>query len=257
MGSLKGVFDNGVVSSLKKVLRKTQFFQILKRCRKIATYKIAVLKDYYYAIPYAKNRYLSFRRLLENSHNVTYRGITCRKFPTDYLLIQIAVNRVKPDLIIEVGTNHGGSALYLADLVSTYNSEGKIHTIDIVDLVTEDLVLNDSRITRFLGGFESYDLSNCADYKTVMVIDDGSHNFNDVMSSLQKFKEVVSLGSYFIVEDGALSYMGWDRHYSGGPLRAIRKFLHSEDSFEVDDEFTKFFGSSTTNNPEGYLRKVR
>ena len=90
-----------------------------------------------------------------------------------------------------------------------------------------------------------------------MVIDDGSHNFSDVMSSLQKFKEVVSLGSYFIVEDGALSYMGWNRHYSGGPLKAIREFLQSEDEFEVDGEFTKFFGSSTTNNPEGYLRKVR
>ena len=256
MSSLKDSFGE-VVSSLKTVLRKTRFFQILKRFRKRISDTSAVLKDYIYAVPHSKNRYLSFRRLLENSHNVTYRGITCRKFPTDYLLIQIAVNRVKPDLIIEIGTNHGGSALYLADLVSSYNSQAKIHTIDIVDLVTEDIVLNDSRISRFLGGFESYDLSNCVNHKTVMVIDDGSHNSKDVMSSLQKFKEIVSLGSYFIIEDGALSYMGWDRHYAGGPLKAIREFLQSDDSFEVDEEFTKFFGSSTTNNPEGYLRKVR
>jgi cephalosporin hydroxylase len=253
---LKSVFGK-VVSSLKKVLRETRFFQILKRCRKIASHKTTIMKDYFFAIPHWKNRYLSFRILLENSHKVTYRGITCRKFPTDYLLIQIVVNRVKPDLIIEIGTNHGGSALYLADLVSSYNSQAKIHTIDIVDLVTEDIILNDPRISRFLGGFENYDLSNCTNYKTVMVIDDGSHDSADVVSSLQKFKEIVTLGSYFIIEDGALSYMGWDRHYSGGPLKAIREFLQSDESFEVDEELTKFFGSSTTNNPEGYLRKVR
>jgi cephalosporin hydroxylase len=254
--SLKRVLSK-VVFSLKKVLRETRFFQILKRCRKIVWDKAAVLEDYFYAIPHSKKRYLSFRRLLENSHNVSYRGVTCRKFPTDYLLIQIAVNRVKPDLIIEIGTNHGGSALYLADLVSSYNSQAKIHTIDIVDLVTEDIVLKDSRISRFQGGFESYDLSNSAKYKTVMVIDDGSHCSNDVILCLQKFKEIVTLGSYFIVEDGALSYMGWDRHYSGGPLKAIREFLQADDSFEVDKELTNFFGPSTTNNPEGYLRKVR
>jgi hypothetical protein len=160
-------------------------------------------------------------------------------------------------LIIEIGTNHGGSALYLADLVSSYNSQAQIHTIDIIDLVSDDMVIEDPRISRFLGGFESYDLSNCANYKTVMVIDDGSHDSNDVLSSLKKFKEIVTPGSYFIVEDGALSYMGWNRHYSGGPLKAIQEFLKLDDSFEVDEEFTKFFGSSTTNNPKGYLRKVR
>ena len=42
---------------------------------------------------------------------------------------------VKPDLVIEIGTNIGGGALYIADLLDSLG-KGIVHTIDIVAQVT-------------------------------------------------------------------------------------------------------------------------
>jgi cephalosporin hydroxylase len=37
----------------------------------------------------------------------------------------------KPDLIIDLVTNNGGSALYFASIMNYYNQKGKIVTVDV------------------------------------------------------------------------------------------------------------------------------
>ena len=63
-----------------------------------------------------------------------YKGVAIQKFPFDYMMYQMIINEVRPDLIIEIGTMHGGSALYLADLLELAGIEGgEVHTIDLLD----------------------------------------------------------------------------------------------------------------------------
>jgi cephalosporin hydroxylase len=163
---------------------------------------------------------------------------------------------VKPDLVIEIGTNHGGSALLISDTLKGISPNYKVHTIDIEDFVTSDLVLEDQNIVRFLGGFENYDLKSIEDFENILVIDDGSHLFEDVLGSLSKFAPFVSKNSFFVVEDGAVNYVGWKKQYRGGPLRAISKFLEQNRNFKIDRSFENLFGERTSNNPNGYLRKI-
>jgi len=85
-------------------------------------------------------------------HNTTYRGIPCIKCPFDYVMYQMIINELKPDLIIEIGTNNGGSALYMADILDTIG-KGIIHTIDIESKVGE-LVQQHDRINLFTDGWE-------------------------------------------------------------------------------------------------------
>jgi cephalosporin hydroxylase len=162
----------------------------------------------------------NLKTICDGHHKTLYRGVECLKCPFDYVIYQMIVSKLKPDLIIEIGTNHGGGALYLADLLEI-NNNGVIHTIDIEDKVSNELVINHPRIKRFFGGYESYMYSG--NYNKIIVIDDGSHTYSDVLHVLNKFKTIVSSDSYFIIEDGILNELGYDGYY----MTTISAF-HSE-----------------------------
>lgn len=186
-------------------------------------------------------------------HKVTYRGVKAIRCPFDYVLYQMIITKVKPDLIIEIGTHDGGGALYMSDLMKL-NGNGMVHTIDIVDMVKSDLVINNPNIKRFLGGYQQYDLENTKGFETILVVDDGSHTYEDVKKSLNKFSNLVSKNSYFIVEDGILTELGYT-NYGGGPLKAIEEFLNTNSEFEIDRELCDFFGKNATFNVNGFLFK--
>jgi cephalosporin hydroxylase len=190
-------------------------------------------------------------------HNVTYRGIKMIKNPFDYILYQMIIDEVKPDLIIEVGTNHGGTSLYLLDLMEKYNENCEIHTMDVRTYEMDILVTSNKKIKRFLGGFENYDVDLAKTFNKILVIDDGSHNYSDVKLSIEKFKDLVSINSYFIVEDGILNNIGLEDQYNGGPIRAINEFISSNENFIIDRKWCDFFGKNATFNPDGYLKRIK
>jgi cephalosporin hydroxylase len=199
---------------------------------------------------------LDLQKIVNGHHKVTYRGIKMIKNPFDYLLYQMIINEVKPDLIIEVGTNHGGTALYMSDMLDLIG-KGEIHTIDVTEYPMDERVINNKRIKRFLGGYQAYDLKNCEGYEKILVIDDGSHLYEHTLEILQKFQDVVTPDSYFIVEDGALIHIGLTKDYGGGPVRAIEEFLQTNDNYIIDRNWCDFFGKNATFNTNGFLKKVK
>ncbi len=188
-------------------------------------------------------------------HRLTYRNVPTIKCPFDYVIYQMIIFDLKPDLIIEIGTNKGGSSLYLADLLAL-TGKGEIHTIDIID-VRNEKAKNHKRIKFFADGFQNYDLKNAEGFKDVLVIDDGSHNYNDVKASLEKFKSIINVGSYFIVEDGILDKLGWKNKYKGGPNKAIKEFISEDNSYIIDRKWCDLFGTNATFNTNGYLKKIK
>ena len=199
---------------------------------------------------------LNLEKIVNGHHKVTYRGIKMIKNPFDYLLYQMIINEVKPDLIIEVGTNHGGTALYMSDMLDLIG-KGEIHTIDVTEYPMDERVINNKRIKRFLGGYQAYDLKNCEGYEKILVIDDGSHLYEHTLEILQKFQDVVTPDSYFIVEDGALIHIGLTKDYGGGPVRAIEEFLQTNNNYIIDRNWCDFFGNNATFNTNGFLKKVK
>lgn len=186
-------------------------------------------------------------------HKVTYRGVPMVKCPFDYVIYQMIIWEIKPDLIIEIGTNKGGSALYFSDLLKNIG-KGTIHTIDITNDAYENLK-NIKNINFFDCGWENYNLDLIESFDKILVIDDGAHTFEQTYGILEKFHNCVSVDSYIIVEDGIIEELGKSNIYNGGPKRAILKFLKENDNFEVVYKWLNFFGENATFNPMGYLKK--
>jgi cephalosporin hydroxylase len=161
---------------------------------------------------------------------------------------------LKPDLIIEIGTNKGGSALYLADLLSLAG-KGEIHTIDIEKDQASELTRSHPRIKLFTDGYQGYDLGLAKGYETILVIEDGSHYYKDTIAAMEKFAPVVTPGSYLIVEDGIINELGMKKHFEGGPLRAVDEFLPSHPEFSIDRKWCDLFGTNATFNVSGFLKK--
>ena len=186
-------------------------------------------------------------------HHITYRGVPCIKCPFDYVMYQMIINEVQPDLIIEIGTNHGGSALYMADILDKIGG-GKIHTIDI-DNRAYDLAKSHDRISFFHNGWEGYDLQQAKGFAKILVIEDGSHEYGSTLGALKKFGPIVTNGSYLIVEDGIIDALGQSEAYNGGPVKAIKEYLASTGDYSIDYKWLNMFGESATFNTLGFLKK--
>jgi len=194
----------------------------------------------------------SLKDIDKGHHKVTYRGVPAIKCPFDYVIYQMIVFKVQPDLIIEIGTNAGGSSLYLADLLEL-NKKGELHTIDLPENKEHHSLLSHSRIKLFKNGFENYPTAELSKFKTILVIEDGSHMYEDSLAALNKFAPFVSSGSYYIVEDGIINNLGRKKEYDGGPIRAIKEFISTNNEFSVDKKWCNFFGINVTFNIYGYL----
>lgn len=186
---------------------------------------------------------------------IMYRGINCVKCPFDYVLYQMIINEVRPDLIIEIGTWNGGSALYLSDTMKNAGIHGEVHTIDIENRVQDYQILKDPCIKRFTEGFLNYDLRLTRFFKKILVIDDGSHHYEDCLDAFKMFNSIVSLGSYYIVEDSSVNVNGYVDYLGGGPWFSIQKIIEENPNFEIDRKWCDFFGTNATFNMDGYLKK--
>jgi cephalosporin hydroxylase len=204
---------------------------------------------------FSKHTPFTLKHIEAGHFHVTYKGVPAIKCPFDYTLYQMILWEVKPDLVIEIGTNKGGSALYLADLLEL-NGKGEIHTIDLADNQEDLLLHSHPRIRIYKEGFIHYDTSSLSNYKTILVIEDGSHLYEDTLSALTKFAPFVTRDSYFIAEDGIVTELGREKEFNGGPQKAVSEFLKKNNNFIIDRKWCDFFGPNATFNVNGYLKKI-
>jgi cephalosporin hydroxylase len=187
---------------------------------------------------------------------MTYRGIKAIKCPFDYVMYQMLIWELKPDLIIEIGTHKGGAALYFADLLEL-TGKGEVHTIDIEKDQADETVGKNKRIKLFTDGYQGYDIQQANGFNTILVIEDGSHTYEDTINAMIKFAPLVSPGSYLIIEDGIIDELGMKKTYGGGPLKAIDEFLENNSEFIVDDHWCNMFGRNATFNVDGFLKRIK
>ncbi|HOZ48721.1 MAG TPA: CmcI family methyltransferase [Candidatus Hydrogenedentes bacterium] len=185
----------------------------------------------------------------------TYFGVNTQKCPLDLWVYQEILFELKPDVIVELGNAYGGSALVMAHWLD-HMGRGRIIGVDIVPDAIASIVRAHPRIT-LIGGDACASFEQVAALigagETVLVIEDTSHTYENTLNVLRTYHPLVTLGSYFIVEDSNCRH-GVDIGPSPGPYEAIQQFLAENDSFESDRSRESFF---ITWNPRGYLKRIR
>jgi cephalosporin hydroxylase len=182
-----------------------------------------------------------------------FLGVTTWKSPLDLWVYQELVWELRPDLIIETGTAHGGSALWLASLCETIGT-GEVVSVDIGEwperpvhrrLTYVVASSTDPQVVAELAG-------RAAGAGTVLVVLDSDHSRDHVLAELEAYAPLVTPGSYLVVEDTNINGHPVYEEFGPGPMEAVQDFLKGRDDFEVDRSREKFL---CTFNPGGWLRR--
>jgi cephalosporin hydroxylase len=187
-------------------------------------------------------------------YNDTYwMGVAVQKTPFDLWTFQEIINDIRPDVLVEAGTYMGGSAYYFASLMDLMD-HGQVVTIDIVEQETWP---RHPRINYIVGSSTSAEVieqvkSFINEGDTVMVTLDSDHTGDHVLNELRLYSDLVTPGSYLVVEDTQFNGHPIQPNWGPGPMEALEEFLSENDDFEVDESREKFL---FTFNPSGYLRK--
>ncbi len=188
--------------------------------------------------------------------NNYWMGVKALKNPFDCWIYQEIIHEVKPDVIIEIGCAQGGSALYLANLLDLLD-HGEVISID---KDRSKFRVSHKRIIEIEGDSTSPQVleqtAKLCSGKSALVIQDGDHYRDGVLKDLRNYSPFVSLGSYFIVEDGIVDLYAAHEDLGmkvEGPLPAIADFLRENPNFVVDKERERYL---LTYNPNGYLKRI-
>lgn len=194
--------------------------------------------------------------LLGKTWNDSYfLGVGINKLPMDLFIYQEIIYEIKPDIIIETGTKFGGSAYYMAVLCDAIK-KGKIITVDTVE---EKNPPKHKRIEYLIGSSTEDKIIKNIKNKIgkndkVLVILDSDHRADHVYKELIIYSNLVTKGSYLIVEDTNVYGHPVNLEHGPGPMEALIKFMKKNNKFISDKSREKFY---LTFNPKGYLKKIK
>ncbi len=190
----------------------------------------------------------------DNFGNVTWLGQPVWQNVLDLWVMQETLADIKPALLIETGTNRGGSALFFAHLFDLLG-HGKVVTIDVEKLHA----IEHPRITFLLGSstaptiYEAV-LSHARKAEgPILATLDSDHRSEHVRAELELYAPLVSPGSYCVVQDGVIDTLPRFAPGRPGPLAAIDEFLRTHPEFEIDEARCGKFLIS--HHPRGWLRR--
>ena len=191
----------------------------------------------------------------QNFSDVTWLGNPVWQNVLDLWTIQETIAAVRPSLLIETGTNRGGSALFYSHLFELLG-HGSVLSVDIakqhqLEHPRATFVVGDSTGAEVL---QEVTAAVEASDGPIMVILDSDHSEGHVQKELDHYANFVTRGSYLIVQDGCIDVLPTARSQRPGPLPAIRRFVAAHPDFVVDHHAESRF--LITHHPHGWLRRV-
>ncbi len=182
-----------------------------------------------------------------------WMGYEILKWPTDLWTYQELIVKKRPDIIVETGTHTGGSALFLASICDLIDN-GKIITIDIA---AHDGRPAHPRITYLHGSSTAPAIfaetkALVAGRTNVMVILDGDHARDTVLTELRSYSQFVPPGGYIVAEDTNINGHPAYPDFGPGPWEAVEQFIAENNEFHINRSCER---SLLTMNPNGFLQR--
>jgi cephalosporin hydroxylase len=206
----------------------------------------------------------------------TWLGVPNQQDPQDAMVIAELIALERPDVIVELGTNEGGGALFYASIMELVG-HGEVITIDPSDFRAGGWIQNKrcekikckkadespvwkNRVT-FMQGLPTSLIATVRDRtqdKTVWVIEDGSHEYSTVSENVNAYAPLVTMGGLLQIQDTKLTRMrcvgGCDHRQ--GPMHAMEDFMNTDMGrlrFAHDRSLEYYY---YTQHAKGWLRRV-
>ncbi len=206
------------------------------------------------------------------SYTFSWLGRPMIQLPEDMLRLQEVIYQLQPDVIVETGVAHGGSLVFSASLCALIG-KGRVIGVD-VEIRPHNraaieahplkpsitLIEGSSTDPRILDQVKAMIRPG----ERVMVLLDSNHSYGHVSEELRLYAELVTPGSYLVVQDGIM-YDLWD--VPGGrpdwthdnPARAASDFVAGRADFTLEPPTWAFNESplraGLTHWPAGWLNK--
>jgi cephalosporin hydroxylase len=243
-------------------LAKKKFDWLIEKFSPVPTWNGQIVKEDNMKFQETENKKQivdDFHKLFWNAWNRkvedlgrTWQGVKIVKYPTDLMIYQQLIYKNKPDVIIEVGSYLGGSALFFANMLDLIG-KGMVIAIDKRNLRRR----NHSRINYLTGRSTSTEtlekVKELVNDKTCMVVLDGDHRSSQVKRELVRYGKLVTKGQYMVAEDTYLNGHPIPWEHGPGPMEAVEWFLKRHKDFiriPLEDQYL------LSQHPGGWLRKL-
>jgi cephalosporin hydroxylase len=184
----------------------------------------------------------------------SYFGIHTLKSPLDLWVYQEIIFEKRPDVLLEIGNYHGGSALALAHMLDQLD-HGRIIAVDRDQARVDPQARNHPRITWIESDAVAANDQVRAllkDGEKVMVLEDSKHSYDNTLAVLRTYQDLVPPGQYFVIED-SIGHHGLDFGPSPGAYEAIEAFIEENENFAIDRSRESFM---ITWSPKGFLLRI-
>jgi cephalosporin hydroxylase/glycosyltransferase involved in cell wall biosynthesis len=184
----------------------------------------------------------------------TWLGHRVMKTPTDLFAYQELIQQVRPDCIIETGTQHGGRALFFASVCEMLD-HGRVVSIDVE--LSPDRVRH-PRISYVEGRAEAKETVQRvrdvvgASSRALVVLGSQPRSNLEVEAEFEAYRDFVPKGSYVVIENTIVNgHPVWTEH-GPGPFEAVRSIVARDREFVIDSSMEKY---GLTFNPIGFLKR--
>lgn len=187
------------------------------------------------------------RRLASHTFD-TYRGRALSKMPEDLRTYQHIIEAARPEVIVELGTYQGGSALWFADQLDLFSQPRHPSVISVDRHAVE--WPGDARIAGLTGDLHDgsivAEVHRLVDGRRALVSEDSAHVYETSRAALDAYSDLVPAGSWFVVEDAVVDEEELRlTHYPRGVARAIEDFLASEAGARFERHHLAPYGLTT------------
>ncbi len=203
-------------------------------------------------------------------HRIMYEpiwmGIPIIQFPGDIIMMQELIWKVRPDVIVETGVAHGGTAIFYASMLELLG-RGTVIGIDVEIRQYNKIAIKGHPLSKRIQLIKGSSIDEAVVKQVkkiirkgdkVLVALDSNHSYDHVFAEMRLYSDLISPDSYMVVMDGAQA-LAWDlpngKHQwkEDNPLRAIEEFVTTHPEFEVDHYYNRL---KITSNPKAFLRRL-
>ncbi|MBT2415042.1 class I SAM-dependent methyltransferase [Streptomyces sp. ISL-12] len=223
------------------------------------------------AVP--EGRLLQYWKERERQHvRDVYAGLRIKKFPEDLRMFEHLLWLSRAQVVVELGTHLGGSALWFRDRLRTLAAYGRVpEDIRVVTVDTaqdrvatllrnadpyfdKDIVLVEADVTD--PGVTEAVSRHVPSGARCLVVEDTAHTYRTTYAALQHLSGLVATGGCFVVEDGIVDVPQLrPEGMPGGVVPAIQDWLTTDQgrAFHVRRDLERY---GITSHPHGWLQRI-